>query len=301
MQPSARAFPSKILRRTANKNTIFSKPVTPPTHHPLNHHTTTRKMAMFGPRFYTQAEPNFSGLFRLIDEFDNYATSQTGSGRQQQNGHHGRRGALSRQHQHQQIPTFTPKFDLKETDTDFELHGELPGIEKDQVHIEFTDPQTIVVRGRVERSYTAGTPPSAGLVEDSDKASGAISQEGEQTAASKDERRSSFHATVEDDVEEGSTTTTATGTAVPTPASTTVELSTPTSPATTPTAEKPPQQQQPKYKYWVSERSVGEFSRSFQFPARVEHDDVRASLNNGVLVVTVPKAKKHESRRITIN
>ena len=54
-------------------------------------------------------------------------------------------------------------------------------------------------------------------------------------------------------------------------------------------------------KYWVSERSVGEFSRAFQFPTNVDQDNVRASLTNGILSVTVPKAKKPEGRRIAIN
>ena len=246
---------------------------------------------MFAPRFYTQTEPGFSGLFRLIDEFDNYTSQQ-----QQQPQSNGRR---SRPHPHthsnkrravQQIQTFTPRFDLRENEDDFELHGELPGIEKDQVHIEFTDPQTILIRGRVERSRTAGTPPAGLLEDDSDKMSGALpagdeQQQSETSTAEK--RRSSFHATVEDDVdEEGST-------AAPTPATSTTEIS-------RPVAEKQ-QQQQPRIKYWMTERSVGEFSRTFQFPTRVEHEGVSASLNNGVLTVVVPKAKKHESRRIAIN
>ena len=245
---------------------------------------------MFAPRFYTQTEPGFSGLFRLIDEFDNYTSQQ-----QQQPQSNGRR---SRPHPHthsnkrravQQIQTFTPRFDLRENEDDFELHGELPGIEKDQVHIEFTDPQTILIRGRVERSHTAGTPPAGLLEGDSDKMSGAlIGEEHHSETSSAEKRRSSFHATVEDDVEEGNST------AAPTPATTTTEIS---RPATT----EQPKQQQPKFKYWISERSVGEFSRSFQFPTRVEHDGVSASLNNGVLTVVVPKAKKHESRRIAIN
>lgn len=241
---------------------------------------------MFAPRFYTQTEPNFSGLFRLIDEFDNYASQQpqsNGRHHQHQRQHSGGRRAF------RQVQTFTPKFDLKENDADFELHGELPGIEKDQVHIEFTDPQTILIRGRVERSHTAGTPPAGLLEGDSDKMSGAlIGEEHHSETSSAEKRRSSFHATVEDDVEEGNST------AAPTPATTTTEIS---RPATT----EQPKQQQPKFKYWISERSVGEFSRSFQFPTRVEHDGVSASLNNGVLTVVVPKAKKHESRRIAIN
>lgn len=34
----------------------------------------------------------------------------------------------------------------------------------------------------------------------------------------------------------------------------------------------------PAYRYWVSERSVGEFHRSFAFPARVDREGVEANL-----------------------
>ena len=55
-------------------------------------------------------------------------------------------------------------------------------------------------------------------------------------------------------------------------------------------------------KYWVSERSVGEFYRSFSFPSRVDQDGVKASLKNGVLTVIVPKlAANKQSRKINID
>jgi len=54
-------------------------------------------------------------------------------------------------------------------------------------------------------------------------------------------------------------------------------------------------------RYWVSERRVGEFSRSFSFPARVDQDQVKASMKNGILSILVPKAKKTEGRKITIS
>ena len=59
-------------------------------------------------------------------------------------------------------------------------------------------------------------------------------------------------------------------------------------------------QQKSKYKYWVSERSVGEFHRSFSFPGRVDTDGVKASLKNGILHVMVPKSVHKESKRIQI-
>jgi len=58
---------------------------------------------------------------------------------------------------------------------------------------------------------------------------------------------------------------------------------------------------QQKTKFWVSERSVGEFHRSFTFPSRVDEDGVKATLKQGVLSITVPKlASGKGSRRINI-
>ncbi|POS85659.1 hypothetical protein EPUL_003225 [Erysiphe pulchra] len=53
-------------------------------------------------------------------------------------------------------------------------------------------------------------------------------------------------------------------------------------------------------KYWVRERSVGEFSRSFGFPTAIDQDNVKASMKNGILSIIVPKAHKQSSRKITI-
>ncbi|KAJ8097438.1 HSP20-like chaperone [Lipomyces tetrasporus] len=50
------------------------------------------------------------------------------------------------------IVTFTPSFDVKETDKAFLLEGELPGVEKDNLDIEFLDNNTLRVKGHVERS-----------------------------------------------------------------------------------------------------------------------------------------------------
>jgi HSP20 family molecular chaperone IbpA len=42
--------------------------------------------------------------------------------------------------------------------------------------------------------------------------------------------------------------------------------------------------------YIIRERSVGEFRRSFTFPGKINQDTVKASLKNGILSVTIPKA-----------
>lgn len=53
-------------------------------------------------------------------------------------------------------------------------------------------------------------------------------------------------------------------------------------------------------KYWVSERAVGEFHRSFSFPGRVDQDNVKASLKDGILNIGVPKAQAPKARKINI-
>jgi len=213
-------------------------------------------MAFFQRNFYTP-ESSFTPLFRLLDDFDNY--SRQGTGQHQ----HGRRSG---------IPQWQPKFDVRETGEAYELHGELPGIEKKDVHIEFTDPQTMLIRGRVERTYSAGTPP-AGAIEGT-AVSGAITsgEEGQETPSRK--------ATVEDDSEAA-----------------TREVTSPHNGGEVEkTNEKKPTETS---KYWLTERSIGEFSRSFSFPTRVSQDGVTASFKDGILNIAVPKAK-HESRRINV-
>jgi len=54
-------------------------------------------------------------------------------------------------------------------------------------------------------------------------------------------------------------------------------------------------------KYWVSERSYGEFHRSFSFPTRIDQEKVKASLKNGILHIVVPKAPSYKARKINID
>lgn len=220
-----------------------------------SHNNQPRTMAFF-PRATSYTDASFTPLFRLLEDFDAYSN---GSASRRTTG----------------LPTWQPKFDVRETGDAYELHGELPGIARDNVHIEFTEPQTVVIRGKVERSYSSGTPPSGHI--EAPTSSGAITEGGE------DNHSASHKVTVEDEAESvahenGST-----------------EVATPA------TSSPKPTKSGPKAKYWLSERSVGEFSRSFNFPTRVDHDGVSASLKDGVLSVTVPKAKKHAARAITIN
>ncbi|KAK2068684.1 hypothetical protein P8C59_003312 [Phyllachora maydis] len=208
-------------------------------------------MSLFRNSLYAP-ETSFTPLFRLLNDFDNYNREVQGDAGQDEAGRRGARVA---------VRSFNPKFDVREVDNAYELHGELAGLAREHVTIEFTDPQTIVIRGKIERSYSSGPQPHAG-----ENGAGSLSSS------------SSHKATVEDEEAEKAKTQTA--------------------------VTKHAGQDKvkgPAEKYWVSERSIGEFSRSFSFPTRIEQDDVSANLKDGVLTVVVPKAKKHETRRIAVN
>lgn len=212
------------------------------------------------PRSYFAPETSFTPLFRLLDDFDSYSREQSGQPTK------GARGGRA-------LPSFSPRFDVKETQAGYELHGELPGVDKENVAIEFTEPQTIVISGRTERTYTAGNPPAGLLGEGSDTTSKGAITEGN------DQQQQHHKATVSDEEAEKAKEQ---GTEVA-------------------TTTKQQQQQPPKERFWVSERSVGEFHRTFSFPTPVDQAAVTANLKDGILSVTVPKAKKHESKRIAVN
>ncbi|KAK9468385.1 HSP20-like chaperone [Lipomyces arxii] len=54
--------------------------------------------------------------------------------------------------------TRTPSFDVKETEKEFVLQGELPGVESKNLNIEFLDPQTLSVKGVIEKSHEYNQP-----------------------------------------------------------------------------------------------------------------------------------------------
>ncbi|KAI0395089.1 30 kDa heat shock protein [Xylariaceae sp. FL0594] len=235
-------------------------------------------MASYSPFYSVNSDlgnlGNFGSLVRFIDDWDKHVNTSKAQQAQTRPGsqrHPSRRNAL---------PTFTPRFDVQETEQNFELHGELPGVDKKDVHIEFTEPQTIVIKGSVDRTYSSGTPP-AGLLENT-QMSGAITHEVADEEAH-EHASSSFQPTVEDE-KEGEE-----GASVSTVAKSQSKQHGNQSP------------QEPKARYWVYERNVGSFQRTFTFSSRVDQENVHASLENGILHIVVPKAKKPESRRIAIH
>ncbi|KAJ5623504.1 hypothetical protein N7490_012109 [Penicillium lividum] len=130
---------------------------------------------------------------------------------------------------------FNPRFDVRESEEAYHLDGELPGIAQKDIDVEFSDPQTLVVKGRTEREYH--TDPEA-------------------------------EAEAEDDNSDTDTGSKRITTAT--------------------------------HRYWASERTVGEFQRTFSLPTRVDQDAVKASLKNGILSIVIPKATAAAVKKITI-
>ncbi|KAJ0168634.1 DNA repair protein rhp51 [Colletotrichum tanaceti] len=151
------------------------------------------------------------------------------------------------------------------------MHGELPGMKKEDVSIEFTDPHTLHIRGRVERSYTAGNPPAGFLQGNGAEISGAITDGSE-----KKSRSASHQPTVEDEKDDDGNST-----AQPTPATTVAEVD-----RSAALGKKEPAD---NAKYWVSERSIGEFSRTFNFPGQISQDAVSASFKDDLDAMAVGK------------
>jgi HSP20 family protein len=185
----------------------------------------------------------------------------------------------------QTVRTFQPRFDMKENKDSYELHGELPGIAQKDINIEFTDATTLSIRGRTETVREEGRRPTALIESQSGQQQEKLADaETESTSSS----NKSLKATVEDENEDSTTVASATPVEIPAASE---------APASQEVSEN---QQADKSSYWISERSVGSFARSFSFPQRVDQDAVKASLKDGILSIIVPKAQAPAKRRIQI-
>ncbi|KAK3493649.1 HSP20-like chaperone [Neurospora crassa] len=210
-------------------------------------------------------QPTFSSLFRMLDDFEKYAQqvssgslipTNLGSSLLPSLPSTGATGSV--------LETFNPKFDVTEDDSGYNLQGELPGVDPKNVDIEFIDPQTLVISGRVERTHTEGDPNlRLGGPAESKKIEGGGKEQKEtkETKETKEQKEQKEQQQKEQKEGEGK----------------------PSAP-----------------RYWLSERSYGEFRRVFNFPTPVDQDNVNAKFENGILHVKVPKSEKKGSRKISI-
>ncbi|KAI4285936.1 MAG: hypothetical protein L6R38_000301 [Xanthoria sp. 2 TBL-2021] len=188
--------------------------------------------------------------------------------------------------QHQLRP-FVPKAEVREDGAAYTLGLELPGLKQEDINIEFVDANTLVITGKTERAST-----QTNVIDTKGKGKAIESASSPNTIAADNasETSSNYHkATVEDEyVDAGAEKEGASTTAQDAP-----------TPAVTNATEVAAAPEEPESQYWVSERSVGEFRRTFSFPGKVDQEAVKASLKNGILSVVVPKAARQQ-RKIAI-
>jgi HSP20 family protein len=55
-----------------------------------------------------------------------------------------------------------------------------------------------------------------------------------------------------------------------------------------------------KENFYYSERSYTSYSRTVDIPCKVNAEKIKATLKNGVLTVTLPKAEEVKSKKITV-
>ncbi|PBP24617.1 hypothetical protein BUE80_DR004362 [Diplocarpon rosae] len=182
------------------------------------------------------------------------------------------------QHPH----AFKPCFDVAETSEAYELSGELPGLQQHDLDIQFSDVQTLLVRGRTERPA------------DKARAAPATQPQSEETALADESSSMRSHAaTVEDEYDEADAP-------LANPTSASSSTAAPTMAENGKGADVLRVEEGLKANFWISERRFGEFARSFTFGQRIEQDLVTASLQNGVLTIVVPKSRKSKKVAVSV-
>ncbi|KAK5082567.1 hypothetical protein LTS08_008832 [Lithohypha guttulata] len=172
--------------------------------------------------------------------------------------------------------TLAPKFDIKETENEFILEGELPGVEKKDIGLDFVDDNTLLLKTRTEKVREEGARPQGPIEGEGEKQAGDVPMSG----ASQDAAQANGAQAQGQD--EANDTTVATQ-----------------------NQNKEVSQPAPATQYHLTERSIGTFQRVFSLPGKLKHAEVKASLKNGVLTVTVPKIVKgakeeKKSRSVTV-
>ncbi|KAF2196223.1 HSP20-like chaperone [Delitschia confertaspora ATCC 74209] len=218
--------------------------------------------------------------------------------------------------------SFNARFDVRENNERYQVYGEVPGFEQENIDIEVSDEHTLKISGSTDRKTQTEPqcPPQPQSeiqletekmeVEPSTMEVPRISQNSEEHHSETSSVRS-HQPTVEDDFEDlgaGSDAAATPASSTPsTPLFNGKEKATEMYKASETAIVQQPEQQVPVQKHqqsneriWVSERSFGSFTRTFRFPDCIDSARVSASLKNGLLTITVPKAERPQIRRITI-
>lgn len=233
------------------------------------------------------------------------------------------REARREAHRQRQLPKRIARahFNVHEIKDGYQVDGEIAGFQQEHIDIEVTDDNTLRVTGDTDRKVeqpqpaAAEEPQAAQAPAREEAMDGVTLNEPEVQQEAQPERpaspthsdtgsHKSYQATVEDDFEdvgtEFSSTVSVASDAPAEPKGKGKEraVDEPTGAAVQqqPRPEVPATREQPE----EQRRFQGSFERTFRFPERIDASAVRASLQNGLLSITVPKAKAPEVKRILI-
>jgi HSP20 family molecular chaperone IbpA len=228
-------------------------------------------LAAGGTGYGNGIDKNFSPILNYLDEFDRHFS-----------GHH------------RFINCFIPRFDLEEDPHNYYLYGDIAGATANDITVEAQDDHTLVIYGKTVRP---GPPRGEGeeLNAKEDQEFVNVMVEDHERVHHPDRKNSNPVLSGE-----GQETGTAS------------LQSRPTAIAETPSFPPPPPTQQvhmhhqrhstisegqhlhSNHRVLLSERLVGDFHRTFAFPQPVVEEGVRASMENGILSLVVPKREKSE-------
>ncbi|KAL2070036.1 hypothetical protein VTL71DRAFT_14716 [Oculimacula yallundae] len=206
---------------------------------------------------------DFSPLLHYIDEFDRHFS-----------------------HRHRFVNCFIPRFDLEEDDGAYYLFGDLPGAGVEDITVEVSGEKTLVIFGKTGR--IGGPGERQGSMGVDGNATG-VTSDGNYGQISKQEEAIQLSSTQpSEDQPHHLRNTTAPGYNLSSDSNTNPNSNPNSDTYTTATAAIPHLPPRP-HKILLSERLTGDFTRTFAFPSAVDEKRVRASMENGVLSLVVPK------------
>lgn len=178
-----------------------------------------------------------------------------------------------RGHHHQVYRNFVPRFDLEQHGDTYQLHGDLPGFRREDIVIEANDERNLQVSGSISPLTSQSPPKSESKGSKDTKGSTTKSQDTPSTSdrleptTTHQERylNARFGDVLDPNAEfingqDGN------------------EVS-PDIPGA-----------MPKVRFLISERHPCSFHRAFHFPTPIKKDEVTATMQDGVLHITAPRA-----------
>lgn len=225
------------------------------------------QLAAGGGGYGNGIDRDFSPILNYIDEFDRH---------------------FSRRHRF--VNCFIPRFDLEEDAHNYYLYGDIPGAVVEDINVEAHDNHTLVIYGKTVRP---GPGPredeSSKTKEDAEFVKVSVEDHEHVHEKGHNEHKSAIPISSNEDQQA------ATSPGAP-------SFPPPPTQATEPEHQhhqrhetnggQGAQRLQADHRILLSERLVGDFHRTFAFPEPVSEDGVRASMDNGVLSLVVPKREK---------